>query len=70
MNIFLAVSGVADGVGGWRQYGIDSSKFASSLMEGCRRLVLEGDLDIQSPIAILKNAFKEMTELKDSVFGK
>lgn len=68
-TILIHVLGVADGVGGWRQYGIDSSKFASSLMEGCRKFVISGGLDIQSPFAILKSAFKEMTELKDSIFG-
>ncbi|KAK3737467.1 hypothetical protein QZH41_008353 [Actinostola sp. cb2023] len=66
-----SVMGVADGVGGWHQYGIDSSKFASSLMEGCRKFAMDGGLnvDVQSPIAILKSAFQEMTELKASVFG-
>ena len=28
--------GIADGVGGWSNYGIDSSKFSTSLMENCK----------------------------------
>lgn len=35
--------GVADGVGGWREMGIDPSKFSSSLMQQCKRIV-EQDL--------------------------
>lgn len=37
------VMGVADGVGGWREMGIDPSKFSSSLMQQCKRIV-EHDL--------------------------
>ena len=31
--------GIADGVGGWSSYGIDSSKFSTSLMENCKAIV-------------------------------
>ena len=31
--------GVADGVGGWIQYGINSSKFSNELMRNCHREV-------------------------------
>ncbi|VDM40875.1 unnamed protein product [Toxocara canis] len=33
------VVGVADGVGGWRRYGIDPSEFSSRLMKICSELV-------------------------------
>lgn len=39
----IDVLGVADGVGGWREMGIDPSKFSSSLMQQCKRIV-EQDL--------------------------
>ncbi|KAF8767774.1 Protein phosphatase PTC7 like protein [Argiope bruennichi] len=34
------VLGVADGVGGWRNYGIDPSLFSYTLMETCERLLI------------------------------
>ena len=30
--------GIADGVGGWQAYGIDSSSFSDSLMEACKTI--------------------------------
>ena len=33
------VIGIADGVGGWREIGIDPSKFSSNLMNQCKRVV-------------------------------
>ena len=36
------VIGVADGVGGWRQYGVDPGLFSSNLMKSCERLVHTG----------------------------
>lgn len=63
------VLGVADGVGGWRQYGIDSSLFSSALMESCKRFVLEGGLESSSPINIVKAGFQDLTEHKEPLFG-
>ena len=68
--LYCSSTGVADGVGGWRQYGIDSSLFSSALMEGCRRFVLEGGLQVPSPLSIIKAAYKELTEHKAPLFGK
>lgn len=36
------VLGVADGVGGWRDIGVDPSKFSSYLMQTCKRIVEQG----------------------------
>ena len=36
------VLGVADGVGGWRDIGVDPSKFSSYLMRTCKRIVEQG----------------------------
>lgn len=63
------VLGVADGVGGWRQYGIDSSLFSSALMESCKRFVIEGGLETPSPINVIKAGFQELTEHKEPLFG-
>lgn len=61
--------GVADGVGGWRRYGIDSSLFSTALMESCKRFVLEGGLETPSPINVIKAGFQELTEHKEPLFG-
>jgi len=63
------VLGVADGVGGWRHYGIDSSLFSSALMESCRRFVMEGGLETPSPISVIKAGFQELFEHKEPLFG-
>ncbi|XP_078363501.1 protein phosphatase PTC7 homolog [Oculina patagonica] len=60
---------VADGVGGWRHYGIDSSLFSSALMESCRRFVMDGGLETPSPISVIKAGFQELTEHKEPLFG-
>ena len=36
------VIGVADGVGGWRAYGVDPGLFSVNLMKNCERLVKAG----------------------------
>ena len=64
------LSGVADGVGGWRHYGIDSSLFSSALMESCKRFVLEGGLETPSPVSIIKAGFQELAEHKEPLFGR
>lgn len=37
---------MADGVGGWRRYGIDPSEFSSRLMKICSDLVQLGEASI------------------------
>uniref|UniRef100_T1J6J6 Protein phosphatase n=1 Tax=Strigamia maritima TaxID=126957 RepID=T1J6J6_STRMM len=44
-HISADVLGVADGVGGWRTYGIDPSFFSASLMHTCDRLVSSGQFN-------------------------
>ncbi|CDW56075.1 Protein phosphatase PTC7 homolog [Trichuris trichiura] len=39
---YLLLLGVADGVGGWRNYGVDPSRFSYSMMNACAHLVAEG----------------------------
>jgi protein phosphatase PTC7 len=41
---YADVLGVADGVGGWRDVGVDPSKFSTNLMKSCKRIV-EQNLD-------------------------
>jgi len=58
--------GVADGVSGWYQYGIDSSKFSTLLMENCRkyiRMLKDNPIDLTE---ILKKAYSETNPIGSS----
>lgn len=70
---YADVLGVADGVGGWRDLGIDPSKFSSSLMKQCQRLV-EQDKDVfsncnnineKTPLDVLIESYNALLENKD-----
>lgn len=72
------IMGVADGVGGWREMGIDPSKFSSSLMWQCKRLVEQENelfnnaknITNQTPLDILINSYNALLENKESnLFG-
>jgi len=63
------VIGVADGVGGWRQYGIDPGLFSSHLMKSCERLVHAGFFQGNHPSKLLEQGFREMQENKQQIIG-
>ncbi|XP_047003031.1 protein phosphatase PTC7 homolog [Schistocerca americana] len=63
------VIGVADGVGGWRHYGIDPGEFSSSLMRACERLVCNGRFAPSEPAALLASSYYELLEDKRPVLG-
>lgn len=52
------IVGVADGVGGWRKYGIDPSEFSSRLMRICSELVALGEFEPRRPDKLLAKAFE------------
>jgi len=56
------VAGVADGVGGWRKYGIDPSEFSSRLMKHCADIVKSGDFEPTRPDLIIGKAFTALAE--------
>ncbi|CAI5443975.1 unnamed protein product [Caenorhabditis angaria] len=56
------VVGVADGVGGWRRYGIDPSAFSRRLMKECEKRVEVGDFDPKRPESLLDFAFTATAE--------
>jgi len=58
------IIGVADGVGGWRNYGIDPSVFPRTLMLTCERLAKEGRFQPQDPGSIIDAGYSEMLEHK------
>jgi len=55
------VAGVADGVGGWRQYGVDPAKFSSNLMNNCSEIVKNGDFQPERPDLIIDSAFNKLS---------
>lgn len=52
--------GIADGVGGWKNYGIDPSEFSITLMEKTKE-AYEGNNDL-SPIEMLEKGYKELVK--------
>uniref|UniRef100_A0A8U7P4E9 Protein phosphatase n=1 Tax=Corvus moneduloides TaxID=1196302 RepID=A0A8U7P4E9_CORMO len=63
------VLGVADGVGGWRDYGVDPSQFSGTLMRTCERLVKEGRFVPSNPVGILTTGYCELLQNKVPLLG-
>lgn len=63
------VIGVADGVGGWRSYGIDPGEFSSYLMKTCERLVQLGQFTLSEPGDLLARSYYELLEHKKPILG-
>lgn len=62
--------GVADGVGGWRSYGIDPGEFSSFLMKTCERLVQSANFCPKQPVTLLAYSYCELLEQKKPILGK
>lgn len=63
------VLGVADGVGGWRAYGIDPGEFSLHLMKTCERLVNLGRFNPPNPSELLANSYYELLHNKKAILG-
>ncbi|KAK2725758.1 protein phosphatase PTC7 homolog [Artemia franciscana] len=63
------VLGVADGVGGWRQYGVDPGLFSSGLLRAVDNLVSLGMITPSRPASLLASAFRELRNSKMQVVG-
>lgn len=63
------VLGVADGVGGWRQYGVDPGTFSDALMRACERVVSAGAFVPHQPAQLLARAYNELMESKEPIVG-
>ncbi|XP_060522581.1 protein phosphatase PTC7 homolog [Cylas formicarius] len=63
------VMGVADGVGGWRAYGIDPGEFSLHLMKTCERLVRLGRFTPTNPSELLANSYHELLHHKKAILG-
>lgn len=64
------VLGVADGVGGWRAYGIDPGEFSMHLMRTCERLVKLGRFTPSNPSDLLARGYYELLHHKKAILGK
>jgi protein phosphatase PTC7 len=62
--------GVADGVGGWRHYGIDPGEFSAFLMRTCERLVTSGRFSGSEPAGLLARSYYELLENKQPIIGE
>ncbi|XP_014819755.1 PREDICTED: protein phosphatase PTC7 homolog isoform X1 [Calidris pugnax] len=67
--VFCSLLGVADGVGGWRDYGVDPSQFSGTLMRTCERLVKEGRFVPSNPVGILTAGYCELLQNKVPLLG-
>lgn len=63
-------SGIADGVGGWRDYGVDPSQFSGTLMKTCERLVKEGRFVPSNPVGVLTSGYYELLQNKVPLLGE
>ena len=62
-------TGVADGVGGWRTYGVDPSQFPKSLMAACERMVHMGQFTPRRPVDVLSSGYNEIQQDKAPLIG-
>ncbi len=62
-------SGVADGVGGWNQQGVDPSFFSKVLIESCSRVSTRESVDLCKPVNIITRAFKEVLWFHSQCYG-
>ena len=68
--VYFVLAGVADGVGGWREYGVDPSQFPLTLMQTCERMVKQGHFQPKHPRNLIKGSYEELLENKSSLIGK
>ncbi|KAL7061463.1 hypothetical protein AAHC03_0534 [Spirometra sp. Aus1] len=63
------VLGVADGVGGWRSYGVDPSNFSKKFMSACERLARSGRFQPDEPMLLVTEGYHEVLEAKTPLLG-
>ncbi|EDW81180.2 uncharacterized protein Dwil_GK19179 [Drosophila willistoni] len=63
------VMGVADGVGGWSELGIDSGLFASELMFWCANYAKRESFDGRTPLDLLIESYSEIKGKTDPIVG-
>ena len=68
--VLVWFTGVADGVGGWREYGVDPSQVPRTIMSLCARLVENGKFSASSPEEVLEHAYEEASMHKNAAMGE
>ncbi len=63
------IPGVADGVGGWKSEGIDSSYFSTALMSRCASVASKQLVDLNRPVDILARGVRETLWLHPRTYG-
>ncbi|KAM7541023.1 hypothetical protein Aperf_G00000030612 [Anoplocephala perfoliata] len=63
------VLGVADGVGGWRSYGIDPSHFSMTFMSICQKLAQSGRFKPSEPMLLVTESYNEVLDAKTPLLG-
>lgn len=61
------IMGVSDGVGGWRDQGVDPSIFSGTLMKNCLDLAKSSKFNVQSPIGLMEDAYNELLTVPDLI---
>lgn len=62
--------GVADGVGGWRSYGINPGNFSLTLMRICENVVERNRFPAKDPVQLISRCYEEIEALRCPVMGK
>lgn len=71
ISLFLTLLAVADGVGGWRDYGVDPSDFSYSLLRSIERITsVNNPCNFRNPVDLLSAAFYELLHSKRPITGK
>ncbi len=68
--MFPPILGVADGVGGWVEKGVDPSFFSKVLMESCCRVASRESVDLMKPVQILSRALSEVQAVHSKCYGE
>ncbi|TPP56179.1 PTC7 protein phosphatase a [Fasciola gigantica] len=63
------VLGVADGVGGWRTYGVDPGRFSRAIVRNCERLVNTGRFKPDQPELLIAHSYEDVLTSKDPIMG-
>ncbi|KAH8859696.1 Protein phosphatase PTC7 like [Schistosoma japonicum] len=63
------VLGVADGVGGWRSYGVDPGRFSRAVMKNCERLVNSGRLIPDKLEVLIAQCYEDVLNSKEVILG-
>lgn len=61
------IIGVSDGVGGWRNQGVDPSIFSRTLMHKCKKFVEGGNFKVDKPVQLLSRAYNDMYSIPDLI---